>query len=307
MCPQSVPHTSLKLRWQKERRMFWEMRWYPKTVQFHSNLYMGGRYRSEERCIVLQYQYSTDCWRELPEYDYYWFGMCQVNGHLTLVGGRDRYTHNYTNKLGVWDPSSQQWTQPYPPMITPRYFPEVATYNNYLLAAGGDDGRRMLTTVEVLDVMASKQWLSAKQLPIPCQLKTSAILHDHWYIITASKQVMCTSLPELCNVSQTVTKSATTNAPARWMRLCDTPLEHTTAVAVHGSLLTVGGYHCTANTAIYLYHPETNKWTKVGDLPTPRYYCSVALLSSNEILVLGGSAESLYNTTTSVDIATIMD
>ena len=66
-------------------------------------------------------------------------------------------------------------------MITPRYCPEVATYNNYLLAAGGEgDGYRQLTTVEVLDVRDGRQWLTVTQLPVPCAYKTSAIIQDNW-------------------------------------------------------------------------------------------------------------------------------
>ena len=292
--------------------MLWGMREYPKTVQLHTTLYVGGgsvsASDSVSECTVLQYECTTDSWSKLPEYQYYWFGMSLINGrHLTLVGGWDRRTLKVTNKLGVWDPSSQQWTQPYPPMITPRSSPEVATYNNYLLAAGGSDGYRQLATVEVLHVGASEQWLTATQLPVPCQLKTSAILHDNWYVITDSKQVMYTSLPELCTTPQTVTMSATNTTPAQWRRLRDAPLEDSTTIALHGSLLTVGGRHGnTASTAIHLYHPETDEWTKVGEVPTPRYDCSVALLPSGEFLVSGGGHQQ-DRLTTLVDIATIVD
>ena len=285
---------------------------YPKTVQLHTTLYVGGGHSDSvsECCTVLQYECSNDTWSKLPEYQYCLFGMSLINGrHLMLVGGWDRHTDKVTNKLGVWDPSSQQWTQPYPPMITPRSWPEVATYKNYLLAAGGSDGSRQLATVEVLDVGASEQcqWLTATQLPVPCQFTTSAILHDNWYVITASKQVMYTSLPELCTTPQTVTMSATNTTPAQWRRLRDAPLKSSTAIALHGSLLTVGGLHDnnTASTAIHLYHPETDKWTKVGEVPTPRYYCSVTLLPSGEFLVSGG-LDQHHTLTTLVDIATIL-
>ena len=195
-----------------------------------------------------------------------------------------------------------------PKSKAPRYLPEVATYNNYLLAAGGGDGDDSpLTTVEVLDVRDGRQWLTVTQLPVPCSLKTSAIIHTNWYIIAASKEAIYCSLPELC--SQSVNKSAATNTSARWQRLPDTPLRLTTAIALSGSLLTVGGLHdntCTASTAIHLYHPETNTWTEVGNLPTPRYYCSATVLASGELLVSGGKDQQ-GNYTTLVDIATILD
>ena len=188
-------------------------------------------------------------------------------------------------------------------MITPRSRPEVATYNNYLLAAGGVGDGRKLTTVEVLDVRDGRQWLTVTQLPVPCAYKTSAIVQDNWYVITASKEVQYVHLPTLC---QTASKSAT-DTPARWQRLADTPLGATTAIALSGSLLTVGGRHDnTASTAIHLYHPETNTWTEVGNLPTPRYYCSATVLASGELLVSGGRDQQ-GKLTTLVDIATILD
>ena len=142
---------------------------YPKTVQLHNNLYMGGGHcfsdSISERCTVLKYDQSNDTWSKLPHYDCMLFGMSAINGYLTVVGGLDIATLSASKKVGVWQPSSQRWTHPYPPMITPRDFPEVATYNNYLLAAGGrDDGGSPLTTVEVLDVRDGEQWLSVTRM-----------------------------------------------------------------------------------------------------------------------------------------------
>ena len=104
-------------------------------------------------------------------------------------------------------------------MITPRDSPEVATYNNYLLAAGGEGDGGKLTTVEVLDARDGRQWLTVTQLPVPCDLKTSAIIHNNWYVITSTKEVMHCSLPDMC--SQTASKSAASDTPARWQRAAE--------------------------------------------------------------------------------------
>ena len=189
-------------------------------------------------------------------------------------------------------------------MITPRHSPEVATYNNYLLAAGGVGDGGELTTVEVLDVRDGWQWLTVTQLPVPCKLKTSAIIQNNWYVITG-KQVFSTYLPALC---QPVRNSAATNTPAQWQRLADTPLKDTTAIALSDSLLTVGGRHDnTASTAIHIYRPETNTWTKVGNLPTPRYYFSATVLASPRELLVSGGEDQPWQPSDLVDIATILD
>ena len=309
--PQNKLQIPLKLRWRKGRDMPWGITQYPKTVQLRDNLYMGGgvsiRTNTSADCTVLVYSESNG-WTKLPEYQFYCFGMTIFHDQLTLVGGRKRDTHNVTNQLGVWNPSSKLWTQPYPPMTTYRYSSEVATYNNYLLAAGGHNGRWELTTVELLDVRASKQWLTATQLPVPCCSITSAILHDTWYVIADSGQVICTSLPYF---TQTVSKFTTNTTTTPWVRLPDTPLKHSTAIALGGSLLAVGGCHDHQNiwrnistTDIHLYHPESNTWSNIGDLPTPREYCSVTLLPRGEFLVAGGHDGKRYPT--HIDVATIL-
>jgi len=280
--------------------MLWGAKSYPKTVQVRNNLYVGGCTSSSEDYTLQAYDTESDEWAKLPGYQYCLFGIALVNDHLTLVGGQDRDTTNVTNKLGVWNPTSEQWTHPYPPMITPRCRSEVATYNNYLLAAGGEGDRHLpLNTVEVLDVRAGQQWLSATQLPTPCEYMTSAILHDNWYIITQNKQVMYISLPHVCTIPQTFSKSNKT--PAQWHHLPNTPLYHSTAIVLHGSLLTVGGSDGNnTSTAIHLYHPQRNTWNEVGNLPTPRKHCAVALLPNGEILIAGG-----HNTR--IDIAAVMN
>ena len=312
MWPHSELQTPLKFKWRKgKHNMLLEMSCYPKTVQLHNNLYVGGGggYTSNiaEWCTVQVYNCNTGVWKRLPEYEYCYFGMVVVRDHLTLVGGRDKFTNNVTNKLGVWNPTSQQWTHSYPPMNTRRMRPEVAIYDKYLLVAGGNDGDRKLTTVEILNVMANEhQWLSASQLPVPCFNMTSAILHQNWFIITDKKEVMYASLAHLCDIPQTASKSTTNEKPSHWHRLPDAPLKYSTAVALRGSLLTVGGHFDKhTSTSIHLYHPERDTWIKVGDLPKPRYYCTVSLLPNEEVLIAGGHDE--YDHPKQIDIAAIVN
>ena len=39
---------------------------------------------------------------------------------------------------------------------------------------------------------------------------------------------------------------------------------------------------------VYMYSPSTNSWIYISDLPAPRITIAVAVLSSIEILVIGG-------------------
>ena len=92
--------------------MLYGMSYYPKTVQLHNNLYVGGGHSYSEMCTVLKYNQLNDTWSKLPRYDCQWFGMSAINGYLTVVGGQDIATLSVSKKVGVWEPSSQRWTQP---------------------------------------------------------------------------------------------------------------------------------------------------------------------------------------------------
>ena len=45
-----------------------------------------------------------------------------------------------------------------------------------------------------------------------------------------------------------------------------------------------------------MYSPSTNSWIYISDLPAPRSYTAVAVLSSTEVLVIGGWDDGRVNT-----------
>ena len=286
--------------------MEYAMSAYPYCVVLERSVYVGGGYRhygDDDVYYIQVFNMKTNQWSCLPRYEYRWFAMTVINHHLTLVGGCvGGVDGEVTNQLAVYEPSSQHWTYPYNPMPTPRYRPAVLMYDIWLLVAGGGDASgTALATVELFNT-STNQWLAASSLPKPCCWLTSAIVDNYGYIVTDSKQVFRVSLPDI--VSQTVNQS-TSKSPALWCRLPDTPLKHSTAISLRGYLLVVGGYHdnCT-RTDIYLYQPESEQWTKVGDLPNAREYCSCVVLPNDELLVAGGR-ESSVKPTSRVDVASV--
>ena len=284
--------------------MEYAMTWYPHCVVLGRTVYVGGGstdYDDDEHS-VLKYDLDTDNWSRLPRYQYMRFAVSIINSRLTLVGGHDD-RRKATNQLAVYEPSSQHWTYPYHPMPTPRCSPAVVMYDIWLLVAGGYAGGRALATVELLNT-STNQWLAASSLPTPCSSLTSAIVDDHGYIVTSSKQVYRVSLPDI--VSQTVDQSTASKSPTLWRRLPDTPLERSTAISLRGYLIAVGGRHDNrTRTDIHLYQPESEQWTKVGDLPNVRYYCSCVVLPSGELLVAGGQESSVR--TSRVDVASVLN
>jgi N-acetylneuraminic acid mutarotase len=90
-----------------------------------------------------------------------------------------------------------------------------------------------------------------------------------------------------------------------WKEISGLQTTRSTPLSISGSLLAVGGQdkYGHAVTAIHLYQLDTEEWVKVGDLPTPQYCCTCAMITDREMLVSGGhdDARLLSN----VDIALI--
>ena len=267
---------------------------YPHCVVLERSVYVGGGNTYGDEYYIQVFNMKTNQWSHLPRYSYRYFAMTVINHHLTLVGGCG-VRSEVTNQLAVYKPSSQHWTFPYNSMPTPRYRPAVLMYDIWLLVAGGGDASFTdLATVELFNT-STNQWLATSSLPTPCGNLTSAIVDHYGYIVINSKQVFRVSLPDI--VSQTVDQS-TSKSPALWCRLSDTPLRCSSAISLRGYLLAVGGSHDNyTRTDIHLYQPESEQWTKVGDLPNAREYCSCVVLPSGELLVAGGRESSITRTT----------
>ena len=287
--------------------MVYGMSHHPHSVVLQRNIYIGGGLadNASDECTILMYNMEHDTWCCLPKYRYRRFAMTVINRCLTVVGGIDASPGKATNQLAVFNAMSQEWTSPYPPMPTPRDSPAVVMYDIWLLVAGGCGGPHELATVELFNT-STKQWLSSSPLPMPCGWMTSTILKDSCYFVTDSKQVLRVSLPDI--VSQTISQSTTIKSPALWYLLPGSPLTCSAAITLHGSLLTVGGRYDndTSSTAIYLYQPESKEWTKVGELPNARRYCSCVLIPSGEMLVAGGYNSS-KQITSQVDMASVQN
>ena len=282
---------------------------YPQVVVFNGNAYIGGGTAPTDRehQTVVVYDPQKDSYDTLPPYTYKWFSIAAVNNQLVVVGGVDIRTIKLTNQLGVWNEQSKSWTHPLPPMTTACISPSVATHNNrWLVVMGGVSGDgTVLSRVEILDTTGSGQWYQAAPLPQPCFSVSTATIGNMCYLLggynavgDASKKVFSVQLDEL--ISQAVSQPAGARAPATpslWMTLPDTPLYHSTALAVNGALLAVGGRD---STAIYHYQPSRRSWIKAGELPAMQVCCCCTVLPSGEVLVAGGMSN-----TERVDIALV--
>ena len=282
------------------------------SVTVRQKLFVGGGVASsligdDYEHTVYEYDEDSNQWVSLPLYDCQRFAMTILTDKLTLVGGFNPYPWKVTNQVAVWEGegTSWGWTHPYPPMTTPRYSPAIATYGDRLVVAGGRKSLLgdALATVEVLNT-TSHQWLSASPLPVGCCNMKSAIVNQELFLLggLSTSVSLVVSLPD---ITQSIVPSATTNKSAQWRTLPAPPLKDSAAISLCGSVLAIGGLSDNErSTAIHIYQPATNNWSKVGDLPSPLSSCSCALLSSGHILVAGGY-DSNGKRTSRVDVATL--
>ena len=300
----------LRLQWKRCKDMPYE-RFDSHAVVIRRRVYVGGGY-GNEATVVMVYDPHSDQWSQLPPYQFKKFGMAAVNDQLVLVGGEDD-SFKRTNRLGVWDEKSHQWTEPYPPRKTACFNPSVVTYEKWLVVAGGYDGHALQDRVEILDT-TTRQWYSAAPLPRRCTRMKSALVGDTLYLMGgydggAIKEVFTVSLPALIRQATTPSEAASpATAQTLWQTLPPTPLKYSAALTLRGSLLAIGGRDDKRkrSSAIHLYQPHSiRKCVKVGDLPSARDSHVCTLLPSGEFLVLGG-IDGHYGTRTSqVDMATV--
>jgi N-acetylneuraminic acid mutarotase len=236
---------------------------------------------------VCSYNVSSKKWSKLPDCPYEYSSLAVINSQLTAIGGcKNIYRKGtYTNKLL----SLPGYKEVFPAMPTKRRGTTAVTSKEHLIVAGGTIGEYCadrLNTVEVMDTK-SLVWSTVASLPHPYYSASATICGDQLYMLGGwdvehrTKSVLTCSLTELLQSS---------SSSSIWHRVADAPACLSTCAAVNGELLAVGGCD-KASSAIYKYNPTTNSWDLISNMPTARLYSLVAVLPTNEVMVVGGNTE----------------
>ena len=244
---------------------------------------------------VCSYNSTTKKWSELPKYPYKDSSLTVITGRLTGIGGCEDtlQKHTYTNKLLSLRDSGlhRSWSDVLPPMPTKRRATTAIISKEHLIVAGGATGFRgayILSTVEVMDTR-TLVWSTVASLSHPYAWASSTICGDHLYLLGGwndkdkTKSVLTCSLTELL-------QSSSSSSSSVWHRVADAPAYYSTCAAVNGELLAVGGCdeNSKATSAVHKYNPTTNSWDLINNMPTARDYSLIAVLPTNEMMVVGG-------------------
>jgi N-acetylneuraminic acid mutarotase len=285
----------LQLRWRRGPDLPFGMECNVQSVVVQGRVYVGGWAGIADNYTVMEYDTSSGEWTVLPSYRTRDFAMTVINNQLVLVGG---YEHGpYSKVLGVWRAESKEWTHPYPEMPTARSLCSAVVYTEWLAVAGGWGGGGRLSSVEVLNIN-SKQWYAGPPTPTPWSSMKTAIVGDTCYYMGGFTGESCVPTAEVYSVSLPALVSQLHSQDSRergkqhqiWKEISGLQTTRSTPLSISGSLLAVGGEDKDGHavTTIHLYQPDTEEWVKVGDLPTPRYDCTCAMITDREMLVTGG-------------------
>ena len=214
--------------------------------------------------------------------------LAVINGQLTAFGGcKNAYSKDtYTNKLL----SPPGYKEVFPAMPTKRRGTTAVTSKEHLIVAGGAIGSSCadgLNTVEVMDTKILV-WSTVASLPHPYTNASVTICGDRLYMLGGYdgkgwiKSVLTCSLTELLQSSS--------SSSSIWHRIADAPAYYSTCAAVNGELLAVGGCGEIVErlSPIHKYNPTTNSWDLISSMPTARWFSLIAVLPTNEMMVVGG-------------------
>jgi N-acetylneuraminic acid mutarotase len=190
----------------------------------------------------------------------------------------------------------------------------VTSKEHLIVAGGAIAGAGELNIVEVMDTK-SLVWSTVASLPRPYSDASVIIYGDQLYMLggednkDTTKSVLTCSLTELLQSSSSSIwhriADALKSSSSIWHRVADAPAYLSTCAAVNGELLAVGGCDKdeTPSSAIHKYNPTTNSWDLISNMPTARWCSLVAVLPTNEMMVVGGNIKMIGGNIDVIEIA----
>ena len=236
---------------------------------------------------VCSYNVPTKKWTKLPKCPNMCSSLAVINGQLTAIGGcKNPYkTNTHSNQLL----SLPGYKEVFPAMPTKRRATTAVISKEYLIVAGGIIGLSdKLNTVEVMDTK-SLVWSTVASLPYPYTGASVTICGDQLYMLGGADDKAWTKSVLTCSLTKLLQSSSSSSSI--WHRVADAPAYSSTCAAVNGELLAVGGRDEDDKplSAIHKYNPTTNSWDLISNMPTARSLSLVAVLPTNEMMVVGGT------------------
>ena len=250
---------------------------------------------------VQVYDVNHNVWSTLPHSPQYHSQGLAIDGKLVLIGGYEEASDGVTNLVSTW--TGQEWQQDLPPMPTKRVQPGVTTYHTFVVVAGGraEDEQTLLSSIDILNITTRQWWTPANlQLPQPIFDMQCAISSAHLCVASARIRYdvatgTCTTVVDVWQLPVTALEKVLTtrvdDTPHQWTNVAPTPYFNSVILQDTAHIVTVGGNDDIPGepkSDIFVYNPDSDVWSKVGQLGVPRVRCAVVSLSRTSFIVCGG-------------------
>ena len=249
------------------------------------------------------YNSATKRWSELPQCLYVSCSLAVIRGLLTAIGGMTE------NKLvSIVNDQDKKWVEHFPPMPTKRHSTAAVTTKQHLIVAGGMVGFCCLNTVEVMDT-ETLVWSTAANLTLMYCSASATICGDHLYILGGNVWGGPTKSVLTCSLTKLLQSCGKASSGSVWSSIADVPVYHSTCATISGELVAVGGLdeEGKATAAVHRYNPTSDTWHLISNMPTARKLCLVAVLLTNEVIIVGGNTSIPFRELTDqVELASII-
>ena len=244
--------------------------------------------------VVYVYKSFSQEWSELqPRCQHYSFTLIAINGLLTAVGGSQEKDTPGRTLLSF---SEGNWKEVFPPMSVQRSSPAAACVGQSVLVAGGC--RQDLLAIEIMN-SNTLQWCTASiSLPV-CSEATLSLASmvacgddlygifgdDRTHIYACSSSAVLQSYINIEDDKESV--SSQEIDVCIWRRISDAPVSQSTAVAMCGWLISVGGCDDSREVdTVCCYDPRTDSWSELGSLISPKSLPLATTLPGNQLVVV---------------------
>ena len=263
---------------------------------------VGGGIAMERQIQVYSINHNT--WSTLPPSPQYYSQAASIKGQLVLIGGREPSSRTVTNLMSTWN--GHIWCQELPPMPTRRNGPGVTTYQNLVLVAGGwdEDGQTLLSSIAILNI-TTLQWSTPVHFTLPRPMFDMQFTISSAHLYVASARITF----DVATITHTTTKTVwqlpltalenalTTESDSmshHWTEIAPTPYYSPVLLQDTAHVVAVGGddESYTPTSDMFVYDPNNDKWSKVGQLGVPRICGAVVSLSSTSFIVCGGCTDT---------------
>ena len=268
----------------------------PQAVVVGGKVYIGGGGAEGSDYKILEYTIKGGQWREI-ETPVAKFGMTVVNNQLLIIGGVDK-EGRITNQVWALDSASSAWSQPFTAMPTARKWSSAVGYKRWALVVGGEGE----SCVEVLDT-ATNKWHPATPLPDDKFRPSLTVIQDTLYVVWGHSAVNI-SVPMLISDAMSQNPIAHASSGPEWQPLPKALTSTYPATSsLQGSLVALGGDAASSSIAMYLQ--RMGQWLEVAQLPTPRLFCTCAVLPETQQLMVIGGLDENWDYIKSIDLCTL--